>query len=119
MSNAGLVKTFIAATAIPRFTVVCTSAGDNQVEMANAVTDPLIGVSVEPADVPVGARVDVAFSGIVEVKAGAAIAKMAWLTVNAQGEVVTSGVESDERIGRALQAANAAGDIIEIEIIKQ
>ncbi|AFT79043.1 hypothetical protein AMBLS11_12350 [Alteromonas macleodii str. 'Black Sea 11'] len=119
MNNPGLIKTFIATTAIPRFRVVATDAGDKEVKLATDVADPILGVSAEPADVPAGSRIDVTFNGIVEVEAGGAINKMAWLTVDAQGRVVASAAGTDERIGRALTGANAAGDIIDIEILKQ
>lgn len=117
LNNPGLTKTFIAENAIPRYRVVAIAAGENQVKLASAATDPLLGVSAEPADTPAGARIDVYFNGIVEVQAGAAIAKGAELTVNAQGKVITA-TSANERIGRALAAANADGDVISIEINK-
>ncbi|MGL4938431.1 capsid cement protein [Shewanella sp.] len=116
MNNQGLVKTFIAATAIPKFTVVKLNAAANSVALAVDPTDPLIGVSAEPADIAAGARVDVVFSGITAVKAGGTITKGAWLTVNASGAVVAA-TSTNERIGRALEAA-VTGDVISIEIAK-
>ena len=117
LNNPGLTKTFIAADAIGRYRVVAIAAGDNEVKQAASVSDPLLGVSAEPGDVAAGARVDVYFNGIVEVEAGAVIAKGAELTVNADGKVVTA-TSTNERIGRALAAANADGDVISIEINK-
>lgn len=116
LNNPGLTKTFIAATAIAQYRVVKLAAGTNEVALATAVTDPLIGVSAEPADVAAGARIDVTFAGIVEVKAGASINKGAWLTVHTDGSVKPAS-STDERIGRALDAA-VAGDLVSIEIIK-
>lgn len=118
LNNPGLTKTFIAATAIPQYRVVKLSAGDNEVALATDVADPLLGVSAEPAAVAQGDRVDVTFSGICLVEASATIAKGAWLTVDAQGRVVASAAGTDERIGRALEAALATGDVISIEILK-
>lgn len=116
LNNPGLIKTFIAATAIPRYSVVKLAAGDNEVGLATAVTDPLIGISAEPADVAAGKRVDVTFTGIAEVRASASINKGAWLTVHTDGRVKPA-ASTDERIGRALQAA-LANDVLSIEIIK-
>ena len=116
LNNPGLIKTFIAATAIPQYSVVKLAAGDNEVGLATAVTDPLLGVSAEPAEVKAGQRVDVIFSGITAVRAAESITKGAWLTVHTDGRVKPAG-STDERIGRALQAA-AAGDVLSIEIIK-
>lgn len=119
MRNEGLVKTFIAATAIARYRIVALSAGDNQVEVAASAAAPLIGVSQEPQDVAAGERIDVTFSGIVEVEASATLAKGAWITAAADGtgKAAAAG-DSDERIGRLLEAANADGEIVTLEIIK-
>lgn len=116
LNNPGLIKTFIAATAIARYSIVKLAAGDNEVALATAVSDPLIGVSAEPADITAGQRIDVTFTGIAEVRAAASITKGAWLTVHTDGRVKPA-TTTDERIGRALQAA-AAGDVLSIEIIK-
>lgn len=118
MKNSGLIKQFIAATAIPKNRVVKLAAGDNEVALATDVADPLIGVSEEPQNIAAGARIDVTFSGIVEVEAGAALAKNAAVTVDAEGRAVASAAGTDSTIGRALTAANTAGDIISIEIQK-
>lgn len=118
MNQPGLTKTFIAATAVARYSVVALDAADDSVKLATDVGDSLIGISAEPADVSAGERIDVHFCGIVKVKAGAAVAKGAWLTVDASGRVVTSAAETDERIGKALSAAAAADDVISVEILK-
>jgi len=112
----GLIATFMAATAIPRYTVVALSAAQDKVELANDVADPILGISAEPADAPIGAQIDVILSGIAKAKAGASIAKGAWLTVDAQGRVITASAATNERIGRALEAANAANDVIPVLI---
>lgn len=117
MSNPFLIKTFIAATAIPTNRVVKLAAGDHQVALATDIADPLIGLSNEPKAVAAGGRIDVTFNGIANAEAGAAVNKGAWLSVDAQGRVITA-VASAERIGKAIDAAVAAGDIIEIEILK-
>lgn len=116
MKTDGLIKAFIAATVIPRYAVVRVT-GENEVSVATDVDQALIGVSAEPAETPAGSRVDVLHSGIAEVKASAAINAGAWVTAAAAGAVVTAAA-TDEYIGRALTAANAAGDVLSIEIIK-
>lgn len=118
LNNPGLTKTFTAATAIAKYRVVKLDAADDSVALATAVSDPLIGVSAAPADIASGARIDVTFSGIVLAEAGAAIDKNADLTVDASGRVVASAAGTDSIIGRALEAATAAGDVISIEINK-
>jgi predicted RecA/RadA family phage recombinase len=117
MRNDGLIKTFIAATAIARYSVVKLDSAEKSVALATAASDPLIGVLSNPRDMAQGSRVDVIFSGIAEVLAGGTLTKGAWVTVNTSGQVVAAAA-SDERIGRALEAANASGDIIAIEINK-
>lgn len=119
MKNPGLIKQFIAATVIPPHRVVALAAGDNEVALATDVADPLLGTSAEPKAISAGGRIDVTFNGIEEVEAGAAISKGARLTVDSQGRVVTSAEGTDRIIGRALIAANAAGDIISVEIDKE
>lgn len=114
----GLIATCVAATAIPRYTIVALNAADDSVELANSVSDPLLGVSAEPADIAKGERIDVIVNGITEVRAGGSITKGAWLTVDSSGRAVTASAATNERIGRALTAANKANDIISIEIIK-
>jgi len=117
MNNPSLIKTFVAATAVESRRIVALDAADNSVKQASANSDPIIGVSAEPKAVASGARIDVAHTGIVEVTAGASVTKGAWLTSDANGKAVTAGAD-EERIGRALTAANADGDIISVEIAK-
>ncbi|QSX32463.1 DUF2190 family protein [Shewanella avicenniae] len=117
MRNEGLVKTFVASGAIPRYRIVALAAGDNQVALATSAADPLIGVSQEPQDIADGERIDVTFSGIVEVEASGVLAKGAWITADANGRAVVAG-DGAERIGRLLDAANVLGDIVSLEIIK-
>lgn len=117
MKNEGLVKNFIAATAIPRFRIIALAAGDDEVALATSAADPFIGVSQEPQDIAAGERIDVTFTGIAEVEASGALNKGAWITADANGRAKAA-VDGDERIGRLLEAANALGDIVSFEIIK-
>lgn len=116
MRTDGLIKAFKAATAIPRYAAVRVT-GEGEVSVATAGTHALIGVSAEPAEAPIGETVDVLMSGVAEVQASAAIVVGAWVTAAAGGKVVTDS-GTDQKLGRALTAANADGDILCIEIIK-
>lgn len=110
-------KTYTAASDVPRYRVVQRVSGTHAVALATAADQFLHGVSVEPADVANGDRIDVQTSGFVEVEAGAAIALGAYLTADAQGRVTTA-TSTDEIIGRANDVASQAGDVIEVEITK-
>ena len=115
MRNTGLTKAFIAATAIPRYSVVKLDAADDAVAVATAKTDRLVGVLADAAEVPAGKRADVILEGIAEVRAGATVNKGADVTVDTQGRVVAAS-STDEVVGWATEAANAAGDIISIKL---
>lgn len=115
MRNTGLVKAFIAATAIARYSVVKLDSADDSVALATAKTDRLVGVCADPKDVPESKRADVILEGIAEVRAGATIAKGADVTVDTQGRVVTA-ASTDEVVGWATEAANAVGDVISIKL---
>ena len=118
LNEPGLIKTFIATTDIKRFTVVAIDSAVKSVRTAVDVADPLLGVSAEPGDVVAGKRVHVIFTGIAQVLSGAVVAKGTWLTVDTQGRVIKATGATNERIGRALEAANAADEVIPVEIIK-
>lgn len=90
--------------------------------LAAAATDPVIGflLDVGVANQNVMVRL-LSAQGTVNAVAGAAISANALLTVNASGQVVTAtqstaGTQpSVTVVGRALEAASGAGQIIEIE----
>lgn len=114
--NPGLIKTLLAETLVPRFRVVKPGTGEENAALATAAGDALIGVSVEPKDVPAGKPIDIAVDGLVEIEAGAAISRGDRLTVDASGRVAPSTVAADKLIGYAWDSANAAGDILRVKI---
>lgn len=115
MRNTGLVKTFIAATAIARYSVVKLDSAKDSVALATSAGDRFVGVSAEPADVAAGDRVDIILDGIVEVRAGATVTKGIDVTANAAGRVIAAQA-GDEVVGWTTEAANADGDIISIRL---
>lgn len=114
--NPGTIKTLIAATAVAQYRAVKFGPGDEDVAQADAVGNDLIGVNAEPADVPAGSRIDVTLDGLVEIEAGATFARGVDLTVDAQGRAVASGAATDAKLGKAWDAANAAGDIVRVKL---
>lgn len=118
MKNAhGLITAFIAGATIPRYAIVKISGDGKTVDTATTGTQFLIGVSAEPGEVLAGKTIDVIHDGIVEVKASTAINVGAMVTAGANGQAKVA-ISTDETIGRAISAANAAGDIISIKIIQ-
>lgn len=116
---------------IPQFCVVTldTATGNGRdVKLATANTDQAIGIlqnsgpGVLPGSAGLGAvaagdACDVAIHGISKVQAGGAITVGQQVAVNASGQVVAApaaGVSQVFIIGRALTAATAAGDLVEV-----
>lgn len=118
MSNPLLQKNYIAGGAIAAFTIVKLGASDTAVVAAAAVADFLVGVSGDIAAAS-GERCDVIMSGIAFVLAGAAITRGAVLTTDASGRAVTAAPAAgtnNSTIGRALESAAAANDVIRVLI---
>ena len=72
-----------------------------------------LGFTNNPA--AVGERVPVAAVGTAPAEAGAAFANEAELELDAQGRVITR--TTGVKVGRAMQAAAAAGQVVEILLI--
>jgi hypothetical protein len=113
----GLITAFIAGATIPRYAIVKVTGDGSTVATAVSGTETLIGVSAEPGEVLAGKSVDVIHSGIVVVKTASAINVGAMVTAGAGG-LAKVAISTDETIGRAISAANAAGDLISIKIIQ-
>ena len=94
------------------FIVQLDSSGD--VEIGEGATDLLVGVLQNKPES--GENAIYRFLGTTKVVASAAIAIGAWVTAASDGEAVTTTTDKDVIIGRALEAAGAAGDIIEIQL---
>ena len=84
------------------------------IEKGESATDLLVGVlQNKPAS---GEAALYRFAGTTKVVASAAIAIGALVTTTSAGTAVTTTTDKDVVIGRALEAAAAAGDIIEIQL---
>ena len=88
------------------------SAGD--IEVGESATDLLVGVLQTPATD--GGTALYRFLGTTKVVASAAIAIGANVTSTSAGKAVTTTTDKDIVIGKALEAAAADGDIIEIQL---
>jgi hypothetical protein len=105
-------KTFKAnADMANPYRIVTLSAGQNEVELANAATDELLGVIAHKADAGKAVKVHVLGSFLVE--AGAAITKGARVTSDSSGRAVAAST-GNMVLGRAQQAATAAGELVEV-----
>lgn len=113
MRNDTLIKTFKAPTAVAGYLVVTFGTNQGEVELANAKTDPVIGVTTQIGTQTNGCC-DVIMAGITEVKAGAAVSRGAALTVDSSGRVIAATEATDRIIGLAMQDAAEANDIISI-----
>jgi hypothetical protein len=88
---------------------------DGQVDAANAATDVPLGILLNDPSVE-NEEALVAIGGIVKVSADAAISVGDLVGPSADGQAVAKTADADHVIGIALQAAGAAGDLIEILI---
>lgn len=114
--NIGFTKTFHAAGAVTKRRLVAfDAAGD--VLQASAPANNLIGVSDTAGDVVLGGRIDVIMGGQPEVEAGAAIVPGAPVTTDATGRAVTAAA-TNVAIGFAVEGADAAGDIVTINLCR-
>ena len=98
-----------------QYYIVQLSATGN-IEVAEGATDLIVGVlQNKPAS---GEAALYRFAGTTKVVASAAIAIGAFVTTTATGKAVTTTTAGDHVVGRALEAAAADGDIIEIQLMQ-
>ena len=100
-----LIKTFHAPASVEGYRIVTLAVGVNTVETANAVTDPLIGVTTSIGSMDNG-RCDVIVGGISEIKIGGSVTRGDVLTTDASGRAVTA-AGTDRVIGMAINDAVA------------
>ena len=93
--------------------------GEGNAVVASAAGEKVMGIAVlTHADtVAKGDDITIQVKEIGKAVAGAAIAKGAELATNAKGELVTA-TDGQFVVATALQAANAAGHIIDVQITK-
>ncbi len=99
-------------TAKKYYIVQLSATGD--IEAGQGATDLLVGVLQNKPNVNEAALYR--FAGTTKVVASAAIAVGALVTTTATGTAVTTVTDKNVVVGRALEAAAAAGDIIEIQL---
>ncbi len=120
MSNIILSKNFVAAAAIPAFTLVALAAADDQVQAAAAATDLVIG-AVQDVSPAIGERVDVSVVGITYIRAGAAVTRGKRLMSDASGRVIEAAAAAGSNVntvGVAMEAATAAEDVIRVLLVQ-
>ena len=102
----------VGAAALDKYDLVKTSGA---LVVSAASTDDCVGIVQDGA--AIGATVAICLGGATKARAGAAISKFDLLEAAADGEVVTHSTTSTKPIiGRALEAAGAQGDLIEINL---
>ncbi len=109
-------KTYLAAAAISRYNLVKIGADATHVAVSAGATDKILGIALdqaESAEDPISVAVLGACKGTQLVIAGAAITLGDWVQSNGDGTVKTL-VATGYAVGRALNAASGAGDLVEI-----
>jgi len=104
---------------IAKYYILKQSTNADEVAVASAVTDSLVGVSVE--NIANGNSASYQAGGKGVAYAGAAVAVGALLTTDSSGRAVTatqSASSTQNLIGRAVTAASGANQLIEIELFK-
>lgn len=103
-------------TAVAPYRIVKVGTEQNSVVEATDATERLLGVSNAAASDTADDAVGVITSGTAKVYASAAISIGDEVTATTAGAAVTTTTAEDYTVGTALEAATAAGDIIEIAL---
>ncbi len=110
--NPGLIKNYVAETAVAKYRIVKPGSTDDYVVQSTASTEALMGVSGFVGG-DAGGRVDIIKTGITDVEYGGTVTRGDWLTSDASGKAVTSAPAAGANanvIGRA-EVSGVAGDI--------
>jgi hypothetical protein len=116
MPNLKLAKNYVAEVAIPAYRIVKPGTADDRIALATSSLDASIGTSTD-IGAAIGERCDVQLCEIAYIEAGAAIARGALVTSDATGRGITAAPAVGVNVavvGRAMEAATAAGDIINV-----
>ena len=117
-SSPGFVYTFVTGADLSahrnKFLKV---TADYTVNLATDEADAVLGVQDDIPFAAAGAQVAVRMSHTAEVIAGAAVTAGAKVTCDAQGRAVAAAAGENYH-GIALEAATAAGDLIEVFLVK-
>jgi hypothetical protein len=111
-----LIKTYNAPAAIPGYSLITFAAGINNIETANAATDPLLGLTTSVGSQDNG-RCDVIMAGVSEALMGDTVTKGQVLTTDASGRAIPATADTDRVIGIAL--ADAVVDDIAAILVAQ
>lgn len=112
----GHVETFLAAADLSANDMHWVKySADNTVDKATADTDAICGVQQDIPYAAAGAQVAVQLSGTTKIVAGAPISAGAPLTTDGSGRALTA-ASTKRYHARAIQAATALGDIIEVDL---
>ena len=114
MRSETLIKTFTAPAAVTAYTLVTFAAGNNAVEIANAVADPIIGISTSIGSQDNG-RCDIVMGGVSEARIGGTVTKGDVLTTDASGRAILATAGTDRVLGIAMADA-VVGDIADVLI---
>jgi hypothetical protein len=114
--NVLLAKNYVADIALPRFRLVKQGSADDHITLATGSLDTFIGTTMDIPAAP-NERSDVHMLGIAYLEAGAAFSSGTWITSDSIGRGIAAspaaGINASV-IGRALETANAAGDVIRV-----
>ncbi len=96
--------------------IVVQGAAQDQVSLATAATAPYYGVTL--GTIPAGITGDIQTKGKATVAAGAAVAKNVNVMCDATSRAILA-TAGNNVLGRTVNAASAAGQILEVELCDQ
>ena len=97
------------------YVAVKLASADGTVDLNDTAGEALVGI-IQSVASAAGERVPVALSGVSMAVAGGAISKGAFLQGGGSGPLTTA-ASGDHIIAKALEAADASGDIISVLIV--
>lgn len=115
--NSSATISLLAGAALTNPKGIALALDEDGVKLPSAGAD-VVGIALITNDdsVAVGGRVDVQIKDIGKIYAGGAISLGALVSVDAAGKAVAAQA-GDTILGRALAAATAAGDLIDVQIL--
>lgn len=114
--NEGPTRGFVSTNDLSakQYFIVKRGSAANDVILADAATDALVGILMNKPTAAQNATVRLLNAqGTCKVKLGGTVAVGAWLTTDSAGKAISTTTDGDEIVGKALEAG-VSGDIIEI-----
>lgn len=110
----------VAGSTVTRYRFVVLAAGDGQYDMVSGAQGEADGIAGESVSAGDSLAMVLPDHGIAKVEAGDAVSRGAVVGSDTSGRAIpaVSGA-GNFRLGKAREAATAAGDIIEIEFFKE